>query len=324
MPRTADVRALGEFAASRYGVVTITQAAALDISAASIGRLIRDGALERVRPGVFRFTASPPTWRQTLMGATIDGHAVARTLSAAAVHSLDGFTEPPPAPEILCEHGTSVRCAGALVARTRAFDPADLTVVDGIACTTIARTIIDLAPSVGADGLTRLLDDAQRRRVSLQWITARANELAARGRRGPREVLDAVQRRADGYRPPDSWFERLLAASLRSPILVGLVRQFELCDRRGRFVARFDLALPVVRLGIEGHSRSFHLGESAERYDEDRDIRTAKVGWDIHYLGFGATRSPERACADLEEVVVRRALDLGLPIPGTLAARRSA
>ena len=191
-----------------------------------------------------------------------------------------------------------------------------MTTVDGIPCTTLARTIIDVAPILTTAELVRAIDDVQRRNVSMRWLLQRASLLQRPGRSGPAEVIDIVRRRLDGYRVPESWFERLLCQSLRSPILSGLERQFVLCDAGGSFVARFDLGLPWLRLGIEGHSRSFHLGEHAERYDEDRDIRAAKEGWDIQYLGFAATRSPERVLRDIEQIVVRRAEDLDCVTPG--------
>jgi hypothetical protein len=128
--------------------------------------------------------------------------------------------------------------------------------------------------------------------------------------------MDAVRPRLGGaYRVPDSWFERLLERCLQSPDLEGLQRQFELRTPSGVFVARFDLAIPWVRLGIEGHSRSHHLGEAVERYDEDRDLRASQQGWETMYLGFAATKTPALVCRDIELVVRRRAADLSLLPP---------
>jgi len=88
-------------------------------------------------------------------------------------------------------------------------------------------------------------------------------------------------------------------------------------------VARFDLALPWVRLGIEGHSRSYDLGELAEQYDEDRDIRAPQQGWESAYLGHAATRSLWAVCRDVELIVLRRAADLGINLPNAAQMRLS-
>jgi very-short-patch-repair endonuclease len=138
------------------------------------------------------------------------------------------------------------------------------------------------------------------------------------GRAGPSMVLDIVRRRIGGYKVPESVFERMLAECLKSPLLSGIVRQHRLLDANGDFVCRFDFAVPWAKVGIEAHSRSYHLGELVERYDEHRDMRAAKEGWETVYLGFAATRSPERVRHDVEQIVQRRIHDLGLlPPDGT-------
>jgi len=323
MPKRPDVRAVGEFAASRHGVFSWSQAAAHQMSRGDIASLMRCGVITRIRRGIRRFTSSPTGWRQDAYAATLEVRAVASFFTAAALLKVDGLTAAPQRTELLCHHAAPVAIDGALIRRTRFLSKRDVTVVDGIPCTNLARTACDLAPLITNDQLIRMIDDMQRRGVSMRWVMQRAMVLRRRGRSGPAEVLDIVRRRIDGYRVPDSWFERLLEACLQSPILGGLVRQHTLRDGRGHFVARFDLALPWVRLGIEGHSRSYHLGEHAEQYDEDRDIRATQQGWEIAYLGFAATRSPWAVCRDVELIVLRRAADLGLDLPNAAQTRLS-
>ena len=47
--------------------------------------------------------------------------------------------------------------------------------------------------------------------------------------------------------------------------------------RHGRIVARTDVGIPSVRLGLEAHSRRFHFGPDAEPLDEQRDMRGGHV-----------------------------------------------
>ena len=315
MPISANVRALGEFAASRHGTFDLSQAAANDISKSVISRLLRDGAITRVRGGVYRFAGLPDDWRAATYGACLGLRIVASHRTAAALHGLEGMSRPPEMPELLCHHRFPVEVPGALVRRSRSVPNADVTVVDQIRCTTLARTLIDLASLVTPDELVRMVDDVQRRGSSMSWLLDRATKLQQTGRSGPTRIVEIARRRLDGYVVPESWFERTLGRCLRSPLLEGIVRQHELRTDAGEFVARFDLAVPWARLGIEGHSRSFHLGEAAERYDEDRDIRSAQQGWEIAYLGFAATKAPAAVCHDVELIVQRRMRDLGLVCP---------
>ncbi|MCU1364642.1 MAG: hypothetical protein JWN39_281 [Ilumatobacteraceae bacterium] len=321
MPTNASVRALGEFAASRHGTFNSSQAADHGVSRHDIARLMRDGAIDRVRQGVYRYVDVAVTPVQMLYASTLGVRAVGSYFSAAALHGIEGFTCHPRRPEILCHHAFPVRMPGAIVRHTSSMPRADVVPVDGVPSTTLARTACDLARYITHDQLVRVVDDIQRRGASMQWLIDRASRLQAIGRRGPTAVREIAERRLHGYVVPESQMERLLSTCLRSPILEGIVRQHELRTPSDEFVARFDLAVPWVRLGIEGHSRSFHLGEAAERYDEDRDIRVAQQGWEIAYLGFAATRAPVAVCHDIEMVVRRRAADFGLVPPTARAAR---
>ncbi len=78
----------------------------------------------------------------------------------------------------------------------------------------------------------------------------------------------------------------------RDPRLPEVVPQYEILDASGRFVARVDLAIPSVRLGLEAHSRRFHFGPEAESLDEQRDVRVAACGWELLYLGWHSTKRP--------------------------------
>jgi hypothetical protein len=240
MPTSVDMRALGGFAASHHGTFTSSQAACNGVSRNDLVRLQRDGSVIRIRRGVYRLAARA---------------------------------------DIACHHHAAVDLPDVTSHRTSWLPKSDVTEIDGIPCTTLIRAIIDLAGIVDDATLIRIVDDAQRRRIDMSCLLQQATMMLATGRSGPSNVIDIVRRRLDGYSVPESWFERLLSMGLRSPALKGIVRQHELRTPTGLFVARFDLAVPAVRLGIEGHSRSFHLGEAVERYDENRDTRAGQLIW---------------------------------------------
>jgi hypothetical protein len=322
MPESADVRAVGEFVASRHGVCTRTEASEKGLSKNDVARLIRDGAVEPLGRLVLRFTSYPKTWRQTVYAATIGGNAVASHRTAAALHRLDGIEPDETDITVTVPQETRSRRPGVVIHRSLDLAADDIIEVDLIRCTTIARTICDLANDRGVseDTLIRVIDDVQRRSISMRWLLQTAERLQRRGRIGPDRVIAIVSRRLDGYRVPDSWFERLLERCLQSPVLRAIERQYVLRDCQGNFVARFDLALPWLRLGLEGHSRSFHLGERVESHDEDRDLRATAEGWEVVYLGFAATKSPKAVCVMIEKIATRRASDLGLapPVPSNV------
>jgi hypothetical protein len=73
------------------------------------------------------------------------------------------------------------------VHRPRRLDPEDVTVVDNIPVTTVARLFIDLAPHLSLERLTRAWDDAHRQQIldldEIAEIRARS-----RGRRGLKKI----------------------------------------------------------------------------------------------------------------------------------------
>ena len=115
-----------------------------------------------------------------------------------------------------------------------------------------------------------------------------------------------------------SWFEKAVELMLVDLRISALARQYVVRDRGGRLVAVVDLAIPSLRLAIEGHSREFHFGRAAEGSDEDRDHRLAAVGWDTTYLGYQSTRRP----AETVELVVRIVEERRRLIEGTCGPER--
>src|SRR5215218_2885376 len=98
MPKSALIRAMGEFAASRDGTFTLSQAAENGLTRHDVRWLERSGFVVRVRRAVYRYTSSPATQRQLLYAATLGGRVAASHLSATALHRLDGLSAWPAVP----------------------------------------------------------------------------------------------------------------------------------------------------------------------------------------------------------------------------------
>jgi hypothetical protein len=105
---------------------------------------------------------------------------------------------------------------------------------------------------------------------------------------------------------PDSWFEELLELCLADSAIPPIELQYPIRNAAGRIVARTDIGIPSVRLGLEAHSRRFHFGFDAEPLDEQRDMRAAACGWELLYLGWYATFRPAEVLEIVKEVVEAR------------------
>ena len=122
-------------------------------------------------------------------------HAVG-FLSAAAVHGMPLMGDPPPLVEMIRPGTTGGRRDSTRWVRALPLDDDEVTVVDGVAVTTVARTLFDIAATRGRGAALVPADAALRRGVAtLDEVTS----CAARhpGRHGLYEVW-AMAQLADG------------------------------------------------------------------------------------------------------------------------------
>jgi Transcriptional regulator, AbiEi antitoxin len=307
MPDDA-VSAVAELAASQHRAFTRRQAAELSFDRSRIATAKHQGWLTEPYPGVLLVVGAPATWHQLAMAATLSGggHAVASHRAAARLHRLDGFGSTDIV-EVSVPTGHRWRGGGGVVAHhVQALDKCDIVSVDGIRCTGLARTLADLGSVVESLLVRRALTDARRRGTSLKWIQLTADRLHRPGQAGTGVLLRQLATIPFEGHVPGSWFEELLALCLDDPAIPPIVPQCPIRDRSGRLVAVTDVGVPSVRLGLEAHSRAFHFGPDLEPLDEQRDLAAGACGWQLHYLGWFATRRPAEVLAVVKEIIAAR------------------
>jgi hypothetical protein len=272
-----------------------------------VRRRVAAGLVEEPQPGVIVFGGSPGSWHQQVKVATLGARpTVASHRTAARIHELDGFGDEEVV-EVSVPRPCRPKLQGVVVHQVSSLPRADVLEVDGIAVTGLARTLADLGSVCPSDKVLQALDDVRRRGHSLAWLRQTAERLRRPGQRGPFLLLELLDEVSGEQRAPDSWFERLLERCLASPDLPPLHRQYEVRDRRGRFVARLDAAFPAIKLGIEAHSRRFHDATIRERADEARDLRLAAEGWEVLYVRWQHVQHPDNLLDVVLQVAGRRA-----------------
>jgi Transcriptional regulator, AbiEi antitoxin len=317
MASSSSFHSIAAFAADHHGVVTRAQAATLGVGRMVVSRLVERGALVVFGPGVLIVAGSPRTWEQRLYAATMlcreQGLAVGA--SAARLHGVDGF-ERSEVVHVAFPRGRRPSVPGVVISDNgQTYPRADRHRINGIACAGLARTVCDLAV-MGADVVERSTDHFLRSGYSLTWLARTAARLQTRGRKGLPLVTAEIERRMVEPGLRGSWFEKVAETCLASPRIPGLERQFVIRDGAGMFLARADLAVPLVKFAIEAHSRRFHFGRRQEVIDERRERLVVAEGWLVEYLGwFDVQQTPAAVCRYIERVVARRALDLGVDLP---------
>jgi hypothetical protein len=289
-------RAMAEFAASRHGLIARSQAAAFGLTPRDIRLAKERGWLTEPARGLLVLSGYPPTWEQRL--AIVTATSASRPLvsdgAASRLFALDGFASAGPELTVLRPGRVAQDAAGGIVVhQTSILDPCDRYMRNGLPCTSLARTLADLGSRHSADTVWRALISARRiHRVNPLWLQQTAVRLHRPGQTGTGMLMRALRRWSAEGTLPDSWFEELLRRMLDHPEIPTITPQCVIADEAGKFVARVDLGIPAVRLGIEGHSRGFHFGPMLEAADEDRDLRATACGWELIYLGWYAQRRP--------------------------------
>jgi very-short-patch-repair endonuclease len=293
----------GEFAASRHGALTRSQAATSGLTDTVIRRLLRDAVLREPTPGVLVVVGSPATWHQQLYVATLAAKAsgVAGARSAAALYVVDDHPQGPL--ELLVTSHRRIDLPDVVV-RRGPIHPLDVHEVDGIACTNVARMLCDLGSIEHRAQLKMAFEWAWRNGHSLTWIEQTALRLVRPRRMGPARVLELVREARLHQSPTASALEVNVEAAIDG--LPGLVRQFVVRTAAGEFIGRVDFAIPHLKIAIEAHSRRHHFGPQATESDGTRESAMQAEGWVVRYVTDADRRSPTKLRASLLALIASR------------------
>jgi very-short-patch-repair endonuclease len=259
-------------------------------------RLRRRGLLVPVGRGVDRLRDHPLTWRTRCRAAlALAGNgAVLGLRSAARLHRLYAYRDTE-AVEVLAPRGGEHRTAGRLV-ETRWLPEAHVTVIDGLPCTTLARTFFDLCgdPDFGLPvahpaherAMVRVYNDALGRRgLTFTQEAAVLLVMARRGRAGTQLVRELLARFGPQHRPTMSDTETLFLELVHAGALPEPEKQVALADERG-FIGVVDFLWREARVVVEVDS-SWHDGPLDREVDASRDRRLVAAGYVVIRYRYG-------------------------------------
>jgi very-short-patch-repair endonuclease len=271
-----------------------------------VRRRLDSGAWTEVEPRVYRIAdGCRPDWRTLTLARvlSIDGAACRR--SAVALYGLHA---PPSRPEVVV-----VRTR-----RTRTRDPApstdslpeiDVAVIDGILCTSPARTLIDVAGLLPRALFEDVFDMAVvRRHVTVRQLRARAQDLWAPRRNGCAIVLELLDARDASFgRAANVWEAKVLRIvkklGLPSPEVNHQVRV-------GGRVRYLDLAWPEVKVAIEFDGFVPH--STRRVFDDDRARQNDLVadGWTVFRVTAAMLGDVDRTFGPIAAAITSKGSDL--------------
>jgi very-short-patch-repair endonuclease len=153
-------RAIAGIAAAQYSVVTLAQLLSLGLSASAVRTRVAGGRLFRRHRGVFVVGRADLSLKGKWLAAVLacGKGALLSHISAAALHEL--LSARAGLPHVLVNRGGGRGHPGIKVHRSYLLEAADRTVIDGIPCTSVARTLLDIAATEPAWVLSKALNQA--------------------------------------------------------------------------------------------------------------------------------------------------------------------
>jgi very-short-patch-repair endonuclease len=246
---------LARYTFANNGTFQRSTAIAYGFTDRQIASRVCSGIWVPVLPGVFRAASTPVTVELLRRAALLFGgdDAVLSHQSAGVLWQLDGIVEAKP--EIIVRAGRNPRGAPVNVHHA-VLDRDEVTEVDGFRCTSIARTISDLAHPLDEADLEAAIEKARRRHgTSLRGLTAHLERRSGPGYYGAAK-LRRVLTSFDPGAPCESVLEVNVARLLRAANLPTPVRQFWIQVGGRRY--RVDFAWPEWRVALECDGRAFH------------------------------------------------------------------
>lgn len=278
------IRALG---AAQHGLVARWQVDRDRGAIRVIDNWARSGRLERVHFGVYSFPGHADTWQRALWAAHL--HAGAESVvSHESAGRLWGLSEVPAGRVVLSvPRGATRSPTGVRWCRIDDLPPADRTIVRGLPCTTLDRTLVDLGRVLGPARLRLVVERALlEHRLTVAQIGATFARVRRRGKPGVRRmetVLDAV---GPGANLPASELEALLDQVVRLAGVPTPRHEHPLPSHTGRpgFVDRYwpDAMLAVEADGRRWHGRHQQMAKDSARSNEAMAVGcvTARFMWE--------------------------------------------
>jgi hypothetical protein len=272
-------RALVALATPQHSVFAVWQAVALGITGAGVRKRAAASRLHRIHQGVYSLVPTELLSRNGRWMAAVlacGPGAVLSHRSAAALHELRRTDRANI--EVTVPRRSARSHDGIDVHRSTTLTAADLTAVQSIPCTSVGRTLFDLAEVVDRRGVERACDQAEILEV---FDLAVLEDQVERNptRRAGRVIRSVLAEHYIGGTPTWNELEEAFLALSRSLGLPDPLvnRWIDLGD--GEPMIRGDFVWYEQRVIVETDGRRPHGTHQARERDPRRDQRALLAGW---------------------------------------------
>jgi hypothetical protein len=270
-------RTVAALAKRQHGVISLAQLRRLGLTSSGVRNRVACGRMTPVHEGVYATGHAPLSQTGRWMAAVL-ACGPGSALCGRSAGALHGLIKERAVIEVVAPGRRGKARPGVTVRERTLLEPRDRTAVDGIPCTSVARTLLDLAATLWPDELVRACERAE----ELRLFDLRAIDDVVernRGRRGVRRLRIAV----DSMRPAEP--------AVRSELERLFLR---LCEREGlprphvnAWIElpggglEVDFSWPAARLVVEVDGAAYHSDTVAFERDRERDRQLLLAGWRV-------------------------------------------
>ncbi len=282
-------------AETQHAVMGLRQLTALGLSASAVHKRAASAHLHRVYQAVYSLV--PPkllTRRGRYMGAVLacGPGAVLSHRSAADLLGLRHTDRP--RVDVTVPARSTRRRKGIDIHRSRTLTPDDATTVDNIPCTTVARTLLDLADLIEGRPLERAFDQAEVLQVF--DLIALQDQIDRNGHRlGAARAQAVLDSHYIGSTETWSELEEAFLAMLQAAELPGPEINAWILLEDGEAPIQGDFVWREQRVVVETDGHRTHGTRQQFELDRRRDQRLGAAGWRVIRITWRQLkREPER------------------------------
>jgi predicted transcriptional regulator of viral defense system len=308
--RAAGRRALDGDAAlvalglEQHAVFDLDQLRDLGFSARCVQRRTDKSRLHRIYQAVYSLVPAELLSRDGRFMAAVlaSGPGSAISHGSAGVH-LDLRPSARAIINITVSSRSPRRHRGIVIHRSITLADQDIALVRNVPCTTVARTLFDLADVVHRRALERAFDRAEQLE---QFDLRKINDQIARNahRAAAPKVRALLAEHYVGSTATDSDFEDRLIPLIYAAGLPLPQTQAYIVLEDGEPALRRDFVWPDQRVNVETDGERFHRTRQAFERDRRNDQRLASAGWRIIRITWNQLeREPDRIIATIARLL---------------------
>lgn len=289
-------------AARQHGVISRDQLRRLGMSDSAIAHAIKVGRLHRVFRGTFALT--PQISRRGRLGAAVLACGRGTVLSHRSAGALlELLNDGPAVIDVIPPQEQGRQIDGIRFHRVRPPGRDEVGTMDGIPCTGPARTLVDLAGTVGDWTMRSCFERAAQRKILDIPAIEASMDPGRRGNPSLRTLIDEWRRAApiaENGKLKSPLEAKVLPLVLRRNLPAPLLNApVEIANGR----IEVDFLWPAQRLVVEADSRDFHGTDLAFERDRWRDRELFRVGYNT--LRITHQQAERETAAVVDAIAVR-------------------